>query len=82
MEFKTLKMAVYKIKHDSMKYDLVMVYRLQSASIIELCDEIVLFIENNVVNLKGEVIMIGESTSELINWRIWILSHSQAFPVD
>ena len=59
MEFKSLEMAVYKIKHDSMMYDLVVVYRLPSASIIESCDEIPSFIKNNVVNLKGELITIG-----------------------
>ena len=57
--FKTLEMAVYKMKHDSMMYDLVVVYRLPSASIIKSCDEIASFIENDVVNLKGELIMIG-----------------------
>ena len=59
MEFKTLEMVMYKIKHDSIMYDLVVVYRLPSASIIELCDKIASFIKNNVVNLKGELIMIG-----------------------
>ena len=35
MEFKTLEMAVYKIKHDSITCNLVLVYRLPSASIIK-----------------------------------------------
>ena len=59
MELKTWKMALYKIKHDSIMYDLVVVCRLTGASIIESCDEIASFIKNNVVNLKGELIMIG-----------------------
>ena len=58
-EFKTLEMAVYKIKHDSITYDLVVVYRLPSASVIKSCDEIASFIKNTVVNLKGELIVIG-----------------------
>ena len=64
-EFKTLEMAVYKIKHDSIMYDLLVVYRLPSASVIESCDEIASFIENNVVNLKGELIMIGDSNTRM-----------------
>ena len=51
---------MYKIKHDSITYDLVVVYRLPSASIIKLYDDIASFIENNVVNLKGELIMFGD----------------------
>ena len=53
-------MVLYKIKHDSITYDLVVVYRLPSASIFKSCDEIASFIENNVVNLKDELIMIGD----------------------
>ena len=41
-------------------YDLVVVYRLPSSSIIKSCDEIASFIENNVVNLKGELITISD----------------------
>ena len=59
MGFKTLDMAVYKIKHDSITYDLVVLYRLPSASVIKSLDEIATFIKNNVVNLRGELIMIG-----------------------
>ena len=53
-EFNSMEKVVYKIKDNSIKYDLVVVYRLPSASIIESCDGIASFIENNVVNLKGE----------------------------
>ena len=58
VEFKTLEMAVYKIKHDSITYYLMVVYRLPSASVIKLCDEITSFIVNNVV-VKGELIING-----------------------
>ena len=43
-------MVVYKIKHDSITYDLVVVYMLPSASIIDSCDEIASFVK--VQNIK------------------------------
>ena len=52
-------MAVYSIKHDNITYDLVVVFRVTSTSVIESCNDIASIIENNVVNLKGELIMIG-----------------------
>ena len=60
MELKTLEMAVYKIKHDSIMYNLVVVHRLPSTSVIESCYENASFIKKNVVNLKDELSMIGD----------------------
>ena len=60
MEFRTIELAYYKVKVPSKVLDLLIIYRIPSTSILESCNELAAFMEDNITTLRGNLMLMGD----------------------
>ena len=55
-----MELAYYKVNVPSKVLDLLVIYRISSTSILESCNELAAFREDNITTLKGNLILMGD----------------------
>ena len=60
MEFLTIELANYKVKGPGKVLDLLIIYQIPSTSILESCNELAAFMEDNITTLRGNLMVIGD----------------------
>ena len=59
-EFQTIELAYYKVKVPSKVLDLLIIYRIPLTSILESCNELTAFMEDNIATLSGNLMLMGD----------------------
>ena len=60
IEFQTIELAYYKVKIPSKVLDLLIIYRIPSTSVLESCNELAAFVDENITTLRGNLMLIGD----------------------
>ena len=60
IEFQTIELAYYKVKIPSKVLDLLIIYRIPSTSVLESCNELAAFVNENITTLRGNLMLIGD----------------------
>ena len=67
MEFLTIELANYKVKVPGKVIDLLIIYQIPSTSILESCNELAMFIKDNITTLRGKLMLIGNLNIHMDN---------------
>ena len=60
IEFQTIELAYYKVKVPSKLLDLLIIYQIPSTSILESCNELAAFMDENITTLRGNLMLFGD----------------------
>ena len=59
-DLQTIELAYYKVKVPSKVLDLLIIYQIPSTSILESCNELAAFMEDNITTLRGTLILMDD----------------------